>query len=220
MKTIVCAVILLACLAMPVQAKAGGHLIFGVSEQMAFSDNARQLLQRVYSSLGYTLEFRPIPMLRSLKEANNGRLDGEICRMQAIASQYANLVRVGVPLCTIQVVAVAAQPLELSGWEDFADLRVARRRGAVGLNSMLPSEATVMVAPDVQKALDFVAGGRVDVALLARSNIYPWMHASQYKQLHVIPLQFGRISLYHYLHKDHADLVPRVESALRDLLSQ
>jgi polar amino acid transport system substrate-binding protein len=159
-------------------------------------------------------------MLCFLTETNAGRLDGEICRMQRLSSQYPNLALVRMPLCSVQLVAVAARPLLLSGWEDFAALRVAHRRGVVGLRTLLPFGTSVMLAPDPNKVLDLVTGGRVDVALLARAALEPRIRASQYAHLRVISLPFGRIDLYHYLHKCHADLVPRVESALHEFVAE
>lgn len=221
MKFLACAAIFLCVLfASPHRAGAEQRLLFGVPEQMAFVDNAQRLLQHVYSFLGYSVEFHSMPLLRSLTEADHGHLDGELCRMEGLAERYPNLMRVRVPLCSVQGVAVVSQPLEFSSWEDFAGLRVTYRRGAVGVDSRLPAGTAVILAPDLQKSLDLVVAGRVDAALLARSNLDPWMRASQYEHLHVIPLPFARIDMYHYLHKRHADLVPRVEAALRELLAE
>ncbi len=203
---------------LPVQALAEGRLVFGWPERSYFGGKAQKLLRQAYGKIGYSVEFKRVPMLRSLDEVNSGHFDGEVCRLRGLSSQYPNLILVRVPLCIVHVVAVSRTEHLLKGWDDFAGLAVAYRPGIVGVRHLLPTNVRIMGGLNTKHALDLVVENRVDVALLLQANIKSWLNTPQYAKLCVQELPFGRMPLYHYLHERHATLVPKVEVVLRGLV--
>ncbi|MEC9084730.1 MAG: hypothetical protein VYE45_13340, partial [Pseudomonadota bacterium] len=54
---------------------------------------ARQILEIAYQRLGVGVSVMEVPTKRALLLADNGGLDGDLYRVDAVASNYPNLVR-------------------------------------------------------------------------------------------------------------------------------
>ena len=52
------------------------------------------ILARAYSALGYKLKVEYLPGKQALKKSNQGQVDAELVRIEAVSEKYPNLVRV------------------------------------------------------------------------------------------------------------------------------
>ena len=186
-------------------------------EKNAFHDAAAEILRQAYDDIGIDIEFRTFPAERALQQSNKGIIDGELVRIEGIEERYTNLIRIPVMhVAAEQMAFVATEDLALSDWDSLAPYRVAFHRG-YKVAEQATQGMSVHLTDDDAAALRMVANGRMDVAI---ANRFSGMKAIQENELsgiwmHEPPLQVD--PLFHYLHKKHADVVPRITAALSEL---
>ncbi|MGM0570296.1 hypothetical protein [Marinobacter sp.] len=180
---------------------------------------AVQLLAAAYDNLGIVLTTREVPSRRALMMADNGQVDGDLFRIAEVGDRYPNLVRVPYPLLEAKLHAVSRFPGDrlLVGNGDWKP-RVAVRRGVLIAEQTAEDLGMVLVHADsyqqMQALLDW---GRVDLALVSSIESLSPLDDERWDHLHIIPEPVTRFTLYHYLHRRHANLAEPLAKALEQL---
>ena len=68
---------------------------------------AAKSIKDAYESIGYQVKYQTMPLIRSYREANEGRLDGLQGRVEKQNLHYPNLIKIDVPLIDFNVVVIA-----------------------------------------------------------------------------------------------------------------
>jgi len=208
----------------PSPSVAGGHagqepvLTFSTFESRGMSRLFERILKEAYARIGYAAEFVEVPAERALVMANQGRVDGEAGRVPVIESRCPDLVRVPTPLYINRVVAFArgdGVPY-VASWDGLARYRVGAVLGYKFVGQMTANMNRTVVS-DYGKLFNMLANGRIDVAVAEYLDVLPALRALDLKTIRLLqpPLAFN--PMYHYLNVRHADLVPRIDRALRDM---
>ncbi len=175
------------------------------------------ILVKAYARLGYRLEIARYPAERALRLADAGRADGDVQRIAGLASRYPNLLQLQPAINYVEGSAFAAdKAIRIEGWESLRPYRIGFIRGIkfAELNTMGMDRHAV---GDYQALFRMLVKGRFDLGVSPRLNgLY------QLKRLGVegvTPMDppLARFDLYHYLHRSHAQLAPKLEAIFREM---
>lgn len=190
-----------------------------VTEDIPSTRAAVELLQAAYRMIGHDLRPQIAPSRRALFMAENGLVDGDLFRIEEIAATHPNLVRVPYPFLQGRVLGLLAR----SG-KDCTDtlpdgpLIAAVRRGVIIEKMMALSLGTTPLETESYDQVEMLLdSGRVDMALISHiENMSPvnWRLWKKYQRLCQPVTHF---TLFHYLHRDHAELANELADALEEL---
>jgi polar amino acid transport system substrate-binding protein len=158
---------------------------------------------------------------RGLKNANDGIEDGEFARIGGMEKMYPNLVPVPGKVVDYHFVAFSRDPkLNNATWDTLAPLSVGLLRGwKIYERSLKPG--TQMTAVDTPEQLfSILDKNRIDVALYERSLGLALIKKMGIKDVHVVEPALTELAMYTYLHKKHADKVPKIAAALQELKTE
>ena len=187
------------------------------------SDIYRLIMEDAFARADLSVDFREVAAERSIALANDGVDDGDCCRIWEVDSLYPNLVRVPVPVIQVDFVAfVKNADLRLSGSEDWAALapfEVGVVSGwkilETGLEKTPPRYVYSLSSP--QSLFAMLARERIQVATIGRLVGYQTLLDMKLSGVRVVEPPLVSRPLYLFLHKKHAELVPRLTETLETM---
>ncbi len=164
-----------------------------------------------------TVEYRSYPSSRALQMSNSGATDGELCRIKGIERKYPNLIRID-PLVVPAVVHVFSRDVEfrIDGWHSLEPYSIAIHRGHIYAERATRGMRAQAIGTDLQ-ILRMLKNQRTDVAVLLTTDALKIMHAERIGNIKVLFPRLVNMSVYFYLHRKHADLVPRISASLEKM---
>jgi polar amino acid transport system substrate-binding protein len=178
---------------------------------------ATRILTEAYAKLGITLKVAVMPGERSLISANSGATDGELYRKGDIMNLYPNLRIVPIPLMRYEIVAFCrCMAFTLNGWGSLKPYRLGYIRGI----KIVEQNTVGMDAEPVgtlQQAFGKLKLGRSDIVLANRVTGIALLRAQQWNDVIVLQPALANFPVYHYLSKNHEDLVPKLTEVLRQM---
>ena len=179
----------------------------------------------VFRRLGYEFQYGIYPLPRLILMVNTGEADGEIQRPADYQKDHPNLIRVSEPHAVVRYTAYAVKPgIALHGWSSLkhTNYKVEYRRGI----STAARELKSVVAPEhlsnittTEQGLKKLISGRSDVFVDLAYSV-----TSALKQFNSASFDTSKVyqagimeekPVFSYLHKKHADLVPKVAAMLK-----
>ncbi|ETR65603.1 MAG: family 3 extracellular solute-binding protein, partial [Candidatus Magnetoglobus multicellularis str. Araruama] len=180
----------------PVSAK---EYIFSSSESKGFSI-AFMVLREAYQNIGIDIKREKFTSARALIESNNGRTDGEIGRVKGIDRTFKNLLRVPVPVLTIQFAAFSKDnTIQIKGWESLLPYEIAYIRGVKCIKKNLPKGARVNLLTRQEHLFMFIEKNRADIAITSLISSHFVLKSKDIHSIHVVG-KLSKVHLYHYLH--------------------
>lgn len=213
MKTILLVVLYLLCSA---HTYAAPQLVLSTAEESAIQEISVQVLQEAYAEIGYELHIIRTANARSLMLANEGRTDGEVSRVKAMETEFTNLVRVPVAVNKLDIRAFTKNPtIKISDWESLRGYNVICVKGGKFVErSLMSHNIDCYYVTQFAQAIYMLDAGRGDVAILPGVNGMQAIRQKGLTDILVSDNSLYKVGLYHYLHKKHAALLPKIESAL------
>ncbi|MBD1583556.1 hypothetical protein [Pseudoalteromonas sp. S16_S37] len=194
--------------------------VINVSEDVAYQmgkDKVLKSLTVIYKPLSITPELIFLPSKRGLNLLNEGEIDADAGRIDSAMSHYENVIQIPYPLSTIRLFIYCMKPQDCSLQEGSEHLII---KGTLITEQFCKKRQLYcnIVANDVsafsalQKgyAPTLIANDRFSVGTLC---------ASQIEQIYAKPIT-GQLKAYHYVHKKHADLVPKLTQSITALMSE
>lgn len=173
------------------------------------------ILKTAYSKIGVTVEGKTLPANRALVDSNTGFTDGELCRIADIESEHSNLIRIPVPIMTVEIMAYTAKKtFPIESWETLEKRRIGIKAGIRYAEMQTQGMPNVLRSTNHDTLFKLLAANRLDVVIATRS-IHPAQGGKKYvDQFYVHEPPLAKLKLYHYLHKKHAELVPSITTIL------
>ena len=196
-------------------------LLFSTFESRGMGRLFKRILEEAYARIGYVAAFAEVPAERALVMSDSGTVDGEAGRAAVIEPRCPNLVRVPTPIYINRVVGITRQDgiTPNTTWEDLSSYRVGVLLGYrnIGKRTALMNRVVVSSYPQL---FNLLLQGRVDVAVVEYFDVLPALRSLDMKTVRLLlpPLSFT--PMYHYLHRRHAALVPKVNGALREMAAE
>jgi polar amino acid transport system substrate-binding protein len=214
----------LGSMAFVAQAQGAGTMLIGSSYSAPFSTPQGDgyfdlVLEEAFVRVGREVEIRLLPAERSLRDADSGRIDGDIGRIEGIEVFYPNLRMVPEPaLDARQFVAFTLdEDIAITGWKDLAPYNLAFVRGwkifeentgGVASRTMVESTEQLFVLLDRDRA-DIVLSSRIDGLAAAR--------AQGLRGVRVLDPPLAEMKMYLYLNDAHAELLEPLARALSSM---
>lgn len=174
------------------------------------------ILREAYRRLGIDIETLPAPNERAIVLADSGQTSGDLIRIAGLSATYPNLVQVPEPVLTFESIAfTAGMTFPVKGWDSLRRHRLCVLRG----NKLAENNTEGMdreIVGTIEGMGRMVVAGHCDVAIMGR---HVWLELDRHGIRPLVSLEppIQAVPLYHYVHRRHAELVPRLAAALKDL---
>ncbi len=190
--------------------------IKGLSEQVV----GGRLLTEIYKRAGIPMDIEPMTGSRALEEASSGRKDGETLRVYTLGDKFPSLIRVPTPISdlTTQAFGVSKPYVDIQTADDLKKYSIAIVRGVRHTLNITQGLKNVHVLPSSNLFVEFLSRGRSDVGLTGRLNGLSLIKASGLKNVNAVGKPLKILPLYHYIHKDHQKLVPRIDAIIKKMV--
>jgi polar amino acid transport system substrate-binding protein len=177
---------------------------------------AEKVLVQAYGKLGIHIKFFPLPTKRTFMVADEGGLDG--LAMRLYNDGQGGMEKVDVPIGMEEgVVYTAGKHFEVHGYESLRPYLVGYVRGIPILDAKLKDFRTE-TAPNLESVFRKLAAGRTDVVIESRSSMC-MVKKLGLDSIFSLEPGLGPVYGYHYLHKSHHELIPKLEEVLRQMQS-
>lgn len=181
------------------------------------TDIAEQILKQAYQRLGLDLVVKKLPGERSLYSANNGETDGELYRKIGMERDYPNLMIVPVPLLTYEIVIFTqAAEFVVNGWESLRPFVIGYVKG-IKIIEQNTDGMRVEHAATMRQAFLKMNLGRTDIVVANRASGLAVLKELHMNDVRVLKPSLASFAVFHYLHKKHEDLVPKLTAALKQM---
>jgi len=215
-RTVVAIVSFLAFLS---SVSAQEKLRFSAFEAPSLTPYARDILSRVYGELGIDMEVVVSTPRRALLEAASGTTDGELIRVRRVGSLHKTLIRVEVPVVIARSVALVRDPKHASvPFDELKHLRAGHVAGANFASKLTQGFSEVWRTETPEQLVDMLKHNHVDLIVLGEETAKRLLGQMNSDDIFPLSASLGEICFYHYLHRKHAALVPKVELVLKRIL--
>lgn len=178
---------------------------------------AEQIVREAYRRLGINLVLHRLPGERSLVQANDGKMDGELYRKLGMEREYPNLVIVPVPLQIYEIVIFSrGTSFVVSGWDSLRPYTLGFVRGIKIVQENTHGMKIEAVAT-MPQAFEKMMMGRTDLVLGNRSSGIAVIKALNLEGISILEPPLASFPVYHYVHKKHESLVPELTRILRQM---
>jgi polar amino acid transport system substrate-binding protein len=195
---------------------ATGVLRIGYNPDLNLHERLRQAL----AMLGLEVEFVSLPPKRSLAEANEGVLDGELGRIGGLSEDYPNLVIVDVELFhgVGRAYVLKESPYRRFDVGMLKVVRVGSVRGTLWAERLM-GDLGLETVNNYETLFNMLLAGRIDVALCGDTNYEEAIGAdrTRLEAIRRLDPPVYVTPLYLYLNKKHADIVPALEKTLLEM---
>lgn len=221
-RRIVAAILVALALAGASPARSGAIVLNTSNDPPNATDDHTGLCDRImieaFKRLGLALEIVNLPSERALINANEGLDDGNFARVEGLEKQYPNLIRVAEEITTFEFVAFTTRDaFKPSGWESLKPYDVGIITGWKILESNITGVKSLTKVRDEKLLFGLLAAGKADVVVYDRRQGRVVLRQLGLRGITAREPPLAVRGMYPYLHKRHADLVPRLERTLREM---
>ncbi len=179
----------------------------------------RIVLPQVYESLDIDITITPLPGKRAQYEATSGRSDGEIMRIFTYGLENPTTHRVPTPYYYLETMAFIKKGsgVKIINESDLSKYAIAKVRGVKHTNNITDGLTNISNLNTTKQVMRFVEKGRADVALT--NTVDGLMALKELGINNIIPIEkpLAVLDLFHYIHEDHKDLIPRIDAKIKEM---
>lgn len=174
------------------------------------------LMEYLVSPLDYDVTIQTPPAERALLLANSGINDGDGPRIPGLTRQYPNLIRVPEPVMTVEFVAFTKRLVfDTDDWGSLAPYRVAIVRGWKILERNIGAHTRLLSVKHPENLFHLLKNGRTEVAVSDRFSGRAMARSVGLEHYNLLSPPLATTPMYLYLHRKHAQLIPRLTARLR-----
>ena len=175
-------------------------------------------LTECFHRLNFKLVILPRPSKRSIFEADQGAVDGDFSRTEAVAKVYPNLIRVPEHISSEFLAAFSTDPgLKIDGWDSLLPYHVAWVNGREICKDHLGHAARTSTGSNETVLLRFLSEDRAQVGVLGLDKGRALLLRLNITNVYPLSPPLEKAKLYLYLNKKHQALVPEVACMLRKM---
>ncbi|PKN08720.1 MAG: hypothetical protein CVU73_05590 [Deltaproteobacteria bacterium HGW-Deltaproteobacteria-8] len=144
--------------------------------------------------------------------------DGNYVRIAGLERLYPSLIRVPEPMSSFPFTAFTSDPdLKVAAWSDLRNRQVSTVAGWKLVEANLKHVARLKLVRDEEALFTLLGKGRTEVVVAGLYTGQEIIRKNGYKDMRALLPPLADPPMYIYLHKRHADLVPRLAQALRQM---
>ncbi len=183
---------------------------------------ADQVVGEALRRIGYHLETVRLPAERALINSNLGIDDGDLSRVAGLQHQYANLIRVPVPVMTVDMVLFTKNKPKfiVKGWVSIASHSIAIISGWKIMEDnigQLGSKVSIIKTDSAEQSFTLLLKNRVDFIAYSSWSGLGYIKKHELQNIYLLSPPLASPKFYVYLHKKHKLLVPRLAASLKGM---
>ncbi|GGD69784.1 ABC transporter substrate-binding protein [Lacimicrobium alkaliphilum] len=188
---------------------------------LAEQEVGRIVLPELYKKLNINISISPFPGKRAEYTAVSGQLDGEIMRIYSYGEENPAMIRVPTAYYYLETMpfVLKSRNLRILDRDDLRPLSIAKVRGVKHTNNITAGMTNVHNFDSPAEIMRMVAQGFVDVALTNTLGGLLVIEGFQIETVVPSGKALDRLDLFHYIHQDHKDLVPRIDAVIAQSLA-
>jgi polar amino acid transport system substrate-binding protein len=192
-------------------------MILGAIEESSIVEMGMPYVQKAFQRINIKSVSQSVPAERALNMANSGLTDADPFRVDGLEKTYSNLVRVPGSIYSSVVVVASPNPnLKIRGWESLKMYRVCAKIGSKAVEERLRGMKNVSFSHSLVDMAKMAGKGRCDVIVMHRGD-WPKLNTGEIDGIYEIAPILEQRSLYIYLNKKHAALVPRLAEEIEKM---
>ncbi|WP_196138612.1 ABC transporter substrate-binding protein [Aliikangiella sp. G2MR2-5] len=162
-----------------------------------------------------------LPAKRLLIQANSGSIDGDLHRVDGISKDYPNLLKVPVIVNYANAVVFTKNyDFEVDGWQSLKKYRVGTLKGYKFAEKGTKSIPKVVRAAHFEQLINMLKLDRIDIAIGLELFQHSYSETIKKAGLKVLYPPIMKVEVFHYINKEHADLVPLLTRQLQQMASK
>ncbi|OUR95456.1 hypothetical protein A9Q84_16620 [Halobacteriovorax marinus] len=173
-----------------------------------------EILKRVYKSIQIPVSFMLLSGERALIQSSGGFSDGEVHRIWKVGEVYPNLLRVPTPINYIEPSVFSIKTYQIKSCEDLRHLRIGIVRGVKHAEICTKGFKKLKILKHSLELIRVLNEREVDVIITARFNGIIQVNKLGYQKVQALNPPLSKRPLYHYVHKKHGELIPRINAAI------
>ncbi|MEP3430853.1 MAG: transporter substrate-binding domain-containing protein [Roseibium sp.] len=199
-------------------ALAQDRMIISTVENSIVAVFANSIISAAYKKLGIEVEIYETAGTRSLVLSSQGTVDGELMRIYQVGEKYPDLRRIEIPGFFVNgVVFVRDTDLDKLQIEDLPTKRVGHVVGVVQAERFTEGFADIWEAQNDDELFSLLSAGRLEAAVSNTISGLLAMRKLGLDNIKVMGEPFKVDQFYHYVHKKHEDLVPKLTTTLKNM---
>ena len=181
----------------------------------------RIVLPQVYKKLGIDITITPLPGKRAQYQATSGLSDGEIMRIYSYGEENPTTYRIPTPYYQLETMAFIKKnrSIKINKKEDLSQYSIVKIRGVKHTNNITAGLSNVKDVSSTKQAMRLVNRGIVDVALTNTIDGLVTLENLEIDDVVPIDKPLATLDLFHYVHKNNKDLIPLVDSKLKEMIA-
>ena len=169
-----------------------------------------ELVKEIFARLKIDAKVIRLPSSRSIINANKGIDAGVIARTKGIDKKYTNLIRVPSSILTFNFVAYSLDKrINVTNWNSFKPYSVGMIRGWRIYEKNVVTAKRITKVTDAEQLFNLLLNKRSDLILFEYYR-GDWWNKHLNAQAHIIGSPLAKKEMFLYMHKKHANLVPKI----------
>lgn len=193
------------------------HISSGFPEPETFL--VESIVKEGFKRAGIPMEYQTVPTERSLINVNLGLDDVEAGRIEGMEKIYPNLVRVPVPIHSIDIVLLSKKRIHIKNISDLKPYHVGLNRG-VKIAETIAKQAnpkSITEATSYPMLMKMLSNNRIDVIITSKIAIFTLLTDTEEKGLYMTSKPLVSRPIYTYVNKKHQYLIPKLKTAYKSM---
>ena len=194
----------------------------GVEAGSKVAVQAQHLADFLTKDMGVKIKVACMAGKRSFNMLKQGKLDGDLARLEGFEKIIPNLVRVEESVSDVPYLAyVKDASITINGWESLRSYKIAYFKGMKQVETNLAGHPNLMPVNSVRQGLKMVISGRADIFPFAPTLVEPVLRTDEFKNSGVAALKtpVAMLSNYIYVQPQHAELAKKLSAKLTQIKS-
>lgn len=200
---------------------AKNTLVLSAVERTVPAKVVGEVLRQAYKYIGIQVEIKELPGKRALILSQQGVMDGEAYRIQGIEKDYPTLLRIDVPVSVDQMYLFVKRGkiIAVEGWETIPEDAVIGYQRGIQFVEKFTAKYRIATIPanSSEQLFRMLESDRVDAVVAGSKNGLRIIKELGVKDVVRLEPPIYTSVLYHYLHKKHAHLVPKITKVLKKM---
>jgi polar amino acid transport system substrate-binding protein len=194
--------------------QSNDHFTIVKIEDTILTETSFSILKEAYSKLNIKIKTKLLPGQRALIATDYGHYDAELIRIKGIDKKYKNLIRIDVPIMNVQGVIFSKDiDIKTNSWDDLKPYKLGFLRGIVLATENTQGFDRKLLSTNEQlyQMLDI---GRLDMVFSGFLTGSYYVSKLGIKNVKVLNPPLVQTDVYHYVHKKHKTIVPKLYKIL------
>lgn len=178
-----------------------------------------KVMKEAFKRLGISVEIAHPPPERSLRQANAGVDDGDGPRIGGLEKNYPNLIPVPEALMDMHFVAVTQGDLtfESSSWDTLKPYNVGVITGWKIYEKNITGAKSLVKVKNPEALFKGLKNGDFEVAATSKYMGTYLGKKAGIEKVNILQPPLAVKPMFLYLHKKHADLIPKLTQVIREM---